>query len=488
MKIIKYIFFISLLFIYSRHVNSENLYHVTTGIACGTGDYSAFWFTSNNHGVYSLRPNSGFLRGYVGRIADKKKKWDYDYGFDIVGSYNNDYAVKVQQLYGGISFYKLKLEAGSKEYESHFKDQSLTSGGLVWSGNSMPVPQVRISITDFISVPFTNGWINFKGDISYGAFVDNNWLKDNFKYQANYITTDVLYHQKSLFIQSKRDKKFVLTIGLEVAAQFGGKHSKYLNGELINEEKLDVKFRDFIDIFIPTSGNSNSPAGDQAYFYGNHIGAWHIIANYSLPNSIIKAYTEWIFEDGSGIGKLNGWDGLWGVECQLLNNKYISSFLFEYLDTRNQSGPIHWAPGDHSNTFINSASTGADDYYNHYFYNGWAQFGRAMGSPFAKSPAYNKDGYLSFTDNRLQMYHIGLKGNISSDISYIIKSSLLYSYGSYYEPALAIRKQYSGYAEISYKISKVKDLNVGMKLGIDSGDIFGNNKSLQFTLKKSGLF
>ena len=68
----------------------------------------------------------------------------------------------------------------------------------------MPVPQVRISITDFISVPFTNGWINFKGDISYGAFVDNNWLKNNYKYQANYITTDALYHQKSLFIQIGR--------------------------------------------------------------------------------------------------------------------------------------------------------------------------------------------------------------------------------------------------------------------------------------------
>ena len=176
MKIIKYIFFISVLFLNSLYVNSENLYCVTTGISCGTGDYNAFWFNSNNHGVYSLRPNSGYLRGTIWRIADDKKKWDYDYGLDIVGSYNNDYPVKVQQLYGGVSFYKLKLEAGAKEYESHFKDQSLTSGGLVWSGNSMPVPQVRISITDSISFLFTNGWINFKGDISYGASVDNNQL------------------------------------------------------------------------------------------------------------------------------------------------------------------------------------------------------------------------------------------------------------------------------------------------------------------------
>ena len=35
----------------------------------------------------------------------------------------------------------------------------------------------------------------------------------------------------------------------------------------------------------------------------------------------------------------------------------------------------------------------------------------AIGTPFAKSPIYNRDGYLRFTDNRLRGFQAGISGS-----------------------------------------------------------------------------
>ena len=92
------------------------------------------------------------------------------------------------------------------------------------------------------------------------------------------------------------------------------------------------------------------------------------------------------WEDGSGIGKLNGFDGLYGIEYSSGNKSIINGAVVEYLDFTNQSGPIHWAPNDFPGTTIKVQATGADDYYNNYAYNGYQYYGMSIGSPFIKSP------------------------------------------------------------------------------------------------------
>ena len=80
---------------------------------------------------------------------------------------------------------------------------------------------------------------------------------------------------------------------------------------------------------------------------------------------------------------MNGFDGLWGLEYRSdHSNKLITGAVIEYIDFTNQSGPIHWTPNDRPGTPITSHSSGADDYYNNYIYNGYQSRGLSIGSPF----------------------------------------------------------------------------------------------------------
>ena len=56
-----------------------------------------------------------------------------------------------------------------------------------------------------------------------------------------------------------------------------------------------------------------SKDGGEGFVSGNHLGTWDIKAGYAFANgSELSAYCSRLWEDGSGIGKLNGWDGLSG--------------------------------------------------------------------------------------------------------------------------------------------------------------------------------
>lgn len=49
----------------------------------------------------------------------------------------------------------------------------------VWfgPGTAGPIPQVSVGIPHFVNFPGTNGWMQIKGEISYGIFVDDAYKK-----------------------------------------------------------------------------------------------------------------------------------------------------------------------------------------------------------------------------------------------------------------------------------------------------------------------
>ncbi|MEG1617184.1 MAG: capsule assembly Wzi family protein [Bacteroidales bacterium] len=451
----------------------------------GTGEFAPYYLVSNRHGVPSLNPNNGYLRAELQKPVRYDRKFDYGFGVDALASYNNTSVFRLQQLYGEVRYRGINLMFGSKEYGGVFKNEQLSSGGMVWSGNARPIPQIRLSIPNFITVPFTSGWVQIKGDVAYGKFLGDDWLREQYDYQSWFITTDVWYHTKSLFFRSKEEKRFILTLGLEASAQFGGNHRSWSNQSLTNEIIQRVRFKDFLNILIPGKGDETSAAGDQAYMYGNHLGAWHGVGEYKFRNeSVLKGYFEWFFEMGSGIGKLNGWDGLWGLEYNTNRKSICSSVVLEYLQTTNQSGPIHWAPGDFPGTSLTPEATGSDNYYNNYFYNGWAHYGQGNGNPLLKSPIYNKDGYLSFTDNRIKAVHLGGKGYLSHCLEYKLLVSYRKSWGTPLIPSIPITYDISGLIHLSYTSEYIKNWTITTQLGIDKGNLFGNNIGGALLLKK----
>ena len=467
--------------------SQKNQYKVEANILTGIGEHAPFYLQSGQYGVFGKEVNQGVLTASLYRTTERTKGFDYGYGLELAASYNNTQTAWVQQLYGEIQYGWFRFLAGSKQQKGLFREEDLSSGGTIWSGNARPIPQIEIAFNDFHALPFTKGWLELYALIAYGYFIDSPYLKDQYTYQNSFITTDGWYHHKSLFFRSKSDRRFVFTIGAEFAAQFGGHYKEYKNGKLHVEHKNKVGIKDFVDVLIPQAGGSSASVGDQAYYYGNHLGAWHIMGAYRLNDAHkVTAYCEWLFEDGSGIGKMNGLDGLWGLEYEGAKGSLISNFVLEYIQTTNQGGPIHWAPGDHTDTSLSDPATGADDYYNNYFYTGWAHFGQANGNPFLISPIYDDGGYLRFRHSRIRGVQVAVKGSLTKSWSYVAKYGHNKGWGSPYIP-LKKEKMNAALLATTYNPSKLKGWEFSGKVAFDQGGLIGNNWAIQVGVIKKGI-
>ncbi|MDE7397852.1 MAG: capsule assembly Wzi family protein, partial [Muribaculum sp.] len=277
-------------------------------------------------------------------------------------------------------------------------------------------------------------------------------------------------------------KTLSVTFGMQAASQYCGKYTQYENGEIIKLENQKFKFSDLLGMTIPRN--------DDAYYAGNHLGSWDIRADWKFgadKRHTISAYVQWPWEDGSGIGKQNGWDGLWGLQYSTDNTPWLSSVVIEYLDFTNQSGPMHWDAGDFAGTTLVDHATGADSYYNNYYYNGYALYGLSQGTPFLRSPMYNTDGYLCYTDTRVRGFHIGASGKIPSHtVSWRILFSWRKSLGDAYVPRVYKAYDTSWLAEATWNASKLPGMSIAGRLAMDRGNLYGNTFGAMLTIKWNG--
>ena len=75
----------------------------------------------------------------------------------------------LQQAYADIRYKWLGILIGSKEIDSPLLNQQLSSGGLTWSGNARPIPQVWIGLPEYVQVLPR---LALKAEMSYGWFTD----------------------------------------------------------------------------------------------------------------------------------------------------------------------------------------------------------------------------------------------------------------------------------------------------------------------------
>ena len=131
-------------------------YAVETGIVAGHGDYSPFWFTANRQGLSSVKTENGYLRAGIFHSQALGRHFTWKAGLDLATAYNYTSSFVVQQAYADLSYRWLNLSIGSKERTPELRNPKLSTGGLVESNSARPVPQVRIEIPQYISVPGTN--------------------------------------------------------------------------------------------------------------------------------------------------------------------------------------------------------------------------------------------------------------------------------------------------------------------------------------------
>lgn len=454
-------------------------YDLATEVSVGTGDYTAFQLATNRHHVLGTRSNTAYLRGAVNAIHSLGKEFTLSGAVDVIASVHADHKAYLQQCYANLSYKSFFIEAGSREEKPVLRDDLLSTGSFVKGTNAKPIPQVHFGTNGFWTVPYTKDWLQINFDFGYGKFMDSDYHERLF-YQQDKNTryaAGTYYHQKHLYFRSNPAKRFFVVAGVEHAVQFAGTRYKYEDGELTVKKKPS-NLKAFWNVIFP-GGDSNYFENDsqEDWVFGNHVGMMTVQIGWNIDkNHQLQAYLDNPFEDGSGIRKGNGWDGLWGLQY---NNKatgrqYIRGVVLEYFQTTNQSGPLHWDSGDYPEPIrsqITDFVTGNDNYYNHFFYDGYAHYGMALGNALITSPIYNKDGFLYFRDNRVKAWHMGVNGEITDHLSYLVKGSYREGWGTYFSPLSIKHHSFDAMLQGMYHVGPWQ---FSAAYAFDKGNIYGD--------------
>lgn len=454
-------------------------YQIETSATLSGGEHTPFWLVANKHGLSSIRKNNAYLDAGIFRDLEKDKDFSYGFGLEMVGASRFTSKFFIQQAYADLRYHWLELSIGSKERGSELKNDQLSSGGMTFSTNARPIPQVRISIPEYTPVPFTKQWLHVKGHIAYGKFTDDKF-QERFTDGRSKFTKETFYHSKAAFLKVENEKTpLSVELGIEMAAQFGG-DCYFPDGTVI---RTPNKFKDFLKVFIPSGGGSDASESDQINILGNHLGSYTAAVGYRFPTWKVKAYYEHFFEDRSGMVFTYGmWkDALIGLEVTLPQNRYVTSVVGEYIHTKHQSGAFHYLDG------FDKPFTGADNYYNNGQYAGWEHWGMGLGNPLLTAPIYNSDGDLSFKSNRVKGFHLGLNGSPTSEIDYRILVSVVKHWGTYGAPFQTIRRNHNGLLEVTYKPQQLNGWSFALAGAADGGDMLGNSWGGMLTIRKTGL-
>lgn len=465
-------------------------YELTAETAVGTGSYTAYQLVTNRHHVLATRANTAYVRGAVNISHRLSERFTLSGAVDAIASVHADHDLFLQQCYARLDGRYLYLEAGSREHSQVVRNDSLSVGSFIKGTNAKPVPQVRLGTKGFQFVPYTKQWVQVNFEAGYGKFLDGNHRKDAMlRSGGKSYTSGAYYHQSHLYIRSNPEKRVFAMIGIEHAVQFGGTQYSFNGGE-VTENTKKANLKSFLNVILPL--------GDKSYFehqtyedwvYGNHVGVmtYQIGVNIT-PHHRLQAYLDNPFEDGSGIRKGNGYDGLWGLEyCNRKpNRQLVRAAVVEYFQSTCQSGPLHWDSGDYPEPIrsqLTDLVVGNDNYYNHTFYGGYSYYSMTPGIALITSPIYNESGGSVYQNNRVKAWHVGVKGELTGRLSYMLKGSYSEGWGTYEAPAARKKHSFDTMILGNYALGA---FNFSAAYALSSGNIYGNCSTCNLKISYHG--
>ena len=471
------------------------------------------WLNANKYGLSSLDSDNGYLRMAVEHdvAADSCRRWGVGYGLDVAAAYNNTSTLIVQQAYFEGRYKLGTLTVGSKQQPMELRDNELSSGAQTLGINARPVPQVRLGLNDYWTIPILGRWFAFKGHLAFGMMTDGNWQESFAKGTPNKWNKNTRYHQKAGYLRIGKDDErhhLTFTIGLEMASQFGGTVYNWAGTDENENHEEAVKLKSNLKSYWNAfTGMTSADAGEGIYenAEGNLLGSWVMRLAWNDDRMTAGLYMDHYFEDHSGMffldydgyGSGENWnvkersryflyslkDFLLGFDLKLKRVKAVNSFVVEYMTTKYQSGPIY-----HDRTQnISDHIAGRDNYYNHSSLSGWQHWGQVIGNPLYLSPLYNDNGYIGTQCNRFRALHLGVSGDPMPGLHYRVKASWQKGWGKYDDPYMEPRENTSLLVEASYRTvderSFLRPVTLTLGLGADFGKLRGDNKAVQLTVK-----
>lgn len=477
---------------FSQRAWCQNLAYVLDGLditteAQGTlsDEQTPLWLHSNKYGLSSTEAKNGYVRlAAVRPIAvDSMYNWRIGYGVDMAVGFGTTSRIIMNQAFVEGGYKKARIRIGAKRELSPLTNQELSSGALLFGWNALPIPQARLDI-DWFSFPGTRGWWKWRLNGSFGMTTDGGWQKDFVDEGARY-TNNTLYHEKALYWKfGKEDSSFPLTyeLGLQMACQFGGT-SYNVTGRGISEKttlKHPVNFKAFIEA-LTAQGNDQTDGVDKNTA-GNHLGSWIMRLKYHGDDWSVAGRFERFFDDQSMMFIQYGiYDHLVGMDITLPSNPLLRTVTVEHMSSTNQSGAVY-----HDATVnVPEKMNGIDNYYNHHLYTGFQHWGQAIGSPLFTSPIYNESGTITFRNNRIKAWHIGLAGYPCEWLHWRALATFTRNWGTYRIPFDDVYSQCYLMLGISAQPDFMKGWKIGADFGMDRGKLVGDNKGFQITVSKT---
>ncbi len=324
---------------------------------------------------------------------------------------------QVKVRYGNVELY-----AGRRMDVTGLGDTLLTSGFYAVSGNSLPIPKVQLATTGFVPVKWFRNYLAVSAGLAHG------W------YNVDYLQGARL-HQKYLYLRFGRASAGVrFYAGLNHQVQWAG-HAGYLRErpDIAIDGAFPSSWKLFPYVFFAyTPRNWYEKQGFtsfDSYRMGNHLGSQDFAVEGTVAGEKFLLYHQHIYEDVSGLVWKNFPDGLWGLSWspgKSVNGAGIEleKITLEHLTTMSQSGLSFYLPG--------VWYQGNDDYFNHgQYHKGWSYREKGIGTPFLTPGHELKEKVSSasyFMNNRLSMWHVGLKAKCRG-ISAMLMTSYSLNYG-----------------------------------------------------------
>jgi hypothetical protein len=465
MKTLRYIFS-GLLLMLAGFIHGQSSpfhYNIELNGIGSTGNFAPFWFQSKNYGKISSKPNSiscqlEFFKPFVN--PDKKFEIAYGLKLNTGIAQSENPSLFIQEAYIKGRWLIFDMSIGMEERKSLITDSELSTGDLLISQNFRPIPQIRAGIEEFTAIPFTKGYAEIRGALAHGWFADGVFAPG------------IMFHHKFAHVRLGGKLPFRLQYGFEHAAEWGGNIPG--NGD------QSFTLSKFARVFLAKSGDGNSSNLEQANALGNHIISTHLKAEGRIGDFNINAYWINMLEDRPV--RLFPWltmntrDGLWGLNISHDKLKFFKGFVYEYMNTLDNSGPWHDKDG--------IIYGGLDSYFRNVIYNNdWAHFGRTIGNPLILSPVFNQDGNYRIFYNHVRAHHMGINGSIGT-----INYKVLGTFADYYiynqKPA---HRNIFWMIEAGKKLPELEDMELTVKIGGNAGDIPGNTTGLMISIRKAGI-
>ena len=493
---------------------------VESKVAVGTEGYLPQWIGYNQYGLLNPNENDGYLRAGVTLPFFQKGKFSAEAGIDAVlrpHDFDNSF---INLAYGQLKYGAFSLKGGRYLISEDGFDHQLSSGNMFRSINTRPYWRGGFGIYKFTDVPFTNGYVQVKGNMEVGFLEDDR------------PTTDALFHEKSAYIRTNK---------LPINVIIGMNHSVLFGGTDPNGRELPS---DFFEAFFAQSALTSGNSSDSINAAGAHFGLFDIGIEIPLKTGSINAYIHQPISDRSGIKEnfTQNKDNVIGLRYEFKDHPFLKTILYEYINTIHQSGAGLPDPringqfftlgqlkaiDDYDQFILDNFGittqnatweefraileretnngygfSGRDDYYNNGQYQkGNTYFGLQFGNPLFTTQerlltTNNTDGNyrLFIVNNRIIAHHLGVNGKIK-DFDFKVLATFTLNYGTYggfyggsrgstvedldYE-FRRILSQQSFLFQASKKINEKFSYTVDM--GIDLGD-FGNNFGLAGTLR-----